>query len=390
MKKTIYDLLNEVTINDAEYEEIELSSLEKDRLKQKILMEVRRMENREKRKQTKARIKKAATGIAAACAVVIGIMGVANPALAKNLISDTFGKLIQNSQGSKDEKEDTEMYTTIGKNAVDVQEELEKNGTGEEYITTAESNGVTISVSDVYCDGYVLYYTATLKTEDEGLKMADWIHTTHKAEAEYLVINGIKIGPTTGTSFEKSADGSFVKTGKIDLLNVVNENGEKLSVDNEKSLVVSCVIKELEGTDANAWDEQGEYMKTGNVTGDWQLRFPVTVDKSQNRVINIDKEQNGIWIINAVKTKAGLILEIETPDFRKAPYNDLYNDPDVGVKDGQGNFLQQITGYREENRDGTAVQQIMVLYDGQTDLTLEVTNKNVDEGQIASIDFKVQ
>lgn len=389
MGKNIYDLLNDVTINDTEYEKIELSFEEKNRQKQRILMEVRRMEHK-KRTQKKTTFKKAAVGIAAACAVMIGIAGATNPALANALFSDTFGKLIQNSQGGKDEKENTEMYTTIGKNAVDVQEEVKKNGKKEEYNTTAENNGVTISVSDIYCDGYFLYYTASLNTEDEGLNMADWIHTTHTPDAEYLLINGVNIGPSTGTSFEKSADGSFVKTGRIDLMNMISNTGEKLFVDQENSFVVSYVLKGLEGADADAWDEQGEYAKTGSVEGEWLLKFPVTIDKSQNKVMSIDKEQNGIRLKNIIKTKAGLVLEIETPDFRKAPYNDPYNDPDIGIKDNQGNFLQHLTGTREENVDGTAFQRIMVLYDGQTDLSLEVTNKNVDDSIISAIDFQVQ
>lgn len=387
MEKSIYDLLNEVKMDEREYEENELSSQEKDRKKQEILKEVRKME-KERNKTTRKKVK--IMGAVAAFAVVIGTAGVANPSLAKELFSNTFGKLIENSKGTKNEEEDTALYTTIGKGAVDVKEEVEKSDNGEAYITTAENNGVSISVSDVYCDGYVLYYTATLKTDDAGLNQADWVHTTKKSEAEYMVVNGVNVGPGTGTSFEKMSDGTFVKTGQIDLMNLTSEDGQLVIFDSIDSFDVDYVLKDLAGSDADAWDEQGEYVETGEVEGEWKLKFPVTVDRSQNEIVSIDKEENGIKLTNAVKTKAGLVLEVETPDFRKEPYNDSYNDPDIAIKDSQGKSLQWLSGSAKENQDGTAIYRIMVLYDGQTDLTLEVTNKNVDGNEIASIDFRIQ
>lgn len=384
MKKSIYDLLNEVKMDEKEYEEMELSSEEKDRKKQEILKEVRTMK-KEKNMTTRKKV----MGAVAACAVVIGTVGFANPSLAKELFSGTFGKLIENSKGTKNEEEDTARYTIIGKNAVDVEAEVQKSDNSEAYITTAEQNGVKISVSDVYCDGYVLYYTTTLQTDDAGLNQADWICTTEKPEAEYVVINGINAGTGTGTSFEKMSDGTFVKTSQIELINLKSEDGQQVLFENENSFDVEYVVKDFAGADADAWDEQGEYVKTGEVAGEWKLKFPVTVDQSQNEIVNIDKEENGIKLTSAVKTKAGLVLEVETPDFRKAPYNDSYNDPDIAIKDSEGNNLQWLSGISKENEDGTATYKIMVLYDGQADLTLEVTNKNVDGEEIASIDFQI-
>ena len=47
-------------------------------------------------------------------------------------------------------------------------------------MTTMENNGVTVSVSDIYCDGYVLYYTASIKTDKGELNQADGIITETK------------------------------------------------------------------------------------------------------------------------------------------------------------------------------------------------------------------
>ena len=61
---------------------------------------------------------------------------------------------------------------------------------------------------------------------------------------------------------------------------------------------------------------------------------------------------------------------------------------EVVVSDG--NPLQWLYGgIYKQNADGTATYKIMVLYENQTDLTFEVTNKNVDGKEIASIDFQI-
>ena len=92
---------------------------------------------------------------------------------------------------------------------------------------------------------------------------------------------------------------------------------------------------------------------------------------------------------SAVKTKAGLVVEVELPDFRKAPYNDPYNDPYVGIKDSEGNWLQWMNQQSDLHEDGTSTMQIMVLYDGEKDLTFEVSTKDEDSAILASIDFQV-
>lgn len=124
--------------------------------------------------------------------------------------------------------------------------------------------------------------------------------------------------------------------------------------------------------------------------GEWKLSFPVTVDRSSNITYQVNKEDHGVKVCDVVKTKAGLVLTIETPDFTKKPYNDPYNDPDLAVVDADGNPLQWLYGgIYKQNADGTATYKIMVLYENQTDLTFEVTNKNVDGKKIASIDFQI-
>lgn len=388
MKKNMYALFNEMKMDFTEYEETELSPLEKESAKQRILREVNRMENRTNKNMKKRYKWKMAAGAAAACAITVGAIGIANPTLAENLFSGTFGKLIDSVQGEKNEEEKTAVYSKIGENSIEAEAELAKQENPEEYILSAEDEGVTISVSDIYCDGYVLYYTASLQTDHEELISADGILTSSKeAGSDQLKIEGTDMSGYTSQAFKKSGDQLFVSANEINLLS--ETNGGAFEAGENQTIIADWTITNLTGSFWNSRDTQGDYENTTRVDGTWHLRFPVTVDTSENETIAINREENGIVIKDAVKTKAGLVVHVHFPDFRKAPYNDPYNDPDVGIKDANGNFLQWMSQKHEENADGTTDSWIMALYNGEKDLALEVTAKDEEQKELANIAFQI-
>ncbi len=382
MEKNIYELLNDVVINENEYEQTEFNDFDKARSKQRVLRKVRALEMKNKKKGRG----KAVAAAAAACAVVIGAVGFTNPALADVVYSNTIGKLIENKIGTKDENE-ANIYKTVAQNSLTAEEEVEKSQKADEYNTSAESGGVTVSISDIYCDGYVIYYTAVLQTDDEGLNQADFI--TAEKGAEALTVNGNEAGGVM-MGFERASDGSYVKSGEIDLIGF-GSDGDTEDYSKADSLEIEYVITNLTGYKDDEWDDNGDYVSTASVDGDWTLKFPVTVDRSENVTYEFNKDDNGVKLCNVVKTKAGLVLTIETPDFTQAPYNDPYNDPEMSVVDENGKALQWFTGgISQENEDGSAVYKIMVLYEGQTNLSLEVTSRDEEQREIASIPFEIK
>ncbi len=382
MEKNIYELVNDVVINEDEYEQTEFSDFDKARSKQRVLRKVRALEMKNKKKGRG----KAVAAAAAACAVVIGAVGFTNPALADVVYSNTIGKLIENKIGTKDENE-ANIYKTVAQNSLTAEEEVAKSQKADEYNTSAESGGVTVSISDIYCDGYVIYYTAVLQTDDEGLNQADFI--TAEKGGEALTVNGNEAGGVM-MGFERASDGSYVKSGEIDLIGFGSEPDIE-DYSKADSLEIDYVITNLTGYKDDEWDDNGDYVSTASVDGDWSLKFPVTVDRSENVSYDLNKEDNGVKLSSVVKTKAGLVLTIETPDFSKAPYNDSYNDPEMAVVDENGNYLQWLSGgVADENEDGTATYKIMVLNEGQTDLTLEVTSRDEEQEVFASIPFEIK
>lgn len=392
MGKNIYGLLNEMKMDFTEYEETELSDPEKEAAKQRILREVNRMENRTGNRMGKKKKRtgkwKIAAGTAAACALTISAIGVANPTLAENMFSNTFGKLIDTVKGKKYEEEKTAIYSKMGEKSVEAKEELAKREEKEEYAISAEDNGVTISVSDIYCDGYVLYYTATLKTDNEGLNQSDGILTSSKdAGSDILKVEGMDMSGCTSQAFQKSDGSVFVSANEINLLS--GTNGGAFQAGENGTVIVDWTITNLTGNLWDRWDAQGEYENTARVNGTWHLRFPVTVDTSENETFAIDRQENEVVVKDAVKTKAGLVVHVHLPDFRKAPYFDPYNDPDIGIKDAEGNFLQWMSQKHEENADGTTESWIMVLYNGEKELSFEVTAKDEAQTKLAEIAFQV-
>ena len=382
MKKNIYQLLNEVEIDIAEYEDQKLSSEEKERHKQKILQEVSRMKESNIRSKKKAKTWKIAAGIAAALAVTIGTVGVTNPVLAQNVWDSVFGKLADNAKGEKDEKEVTDLYTKIGDKAVSVEQELDKQQDKEVYQTTVENNGVTISVSDIYCDGYVLYYTSSLNTSCEGLIQADGIVLETKMGMEQVKIDGLAMSGHS-RAFEKAEDGSYVSVNQINLMS--GAEGNVVWKQEGDTLVVDWTITNVKGKLWDSWDENGDYKVTENIEGEWHLRFPVTVDSSNNETYVIDKEENGIIVKEAIKTKSGLVVHVQLPDFSKEPYY----DPNMAIKDAKGNYLQWMSQREIKKEDGTSESWIMVLYNEEQDLVFEVHTRDEENRGIAEIRFQI-
>ena len=411
MDHKIYDLLNDVEMDLDEYEEKELSSEEKQKIENRLLQEVRTMNKQEERdtekqgtKNRKAQNMKAGKekkgnrktgrkieGIAAAACVAVSAIAIgSNPVAAKALLNNLYEKIIAGSEDEKNADEIKEIYTKIGEESVPA-ESVRAESAGEEVILEAEDAGVKLRVCDIFCDGYKLYYTLELETDNEILiaeevdgVFSDVVSTKEEQTCEVWVGGENESSPF---SFRKQADGTFTSVQDYDFFATLMPK----NYENGDIVPVEIRLKRFEGVDYDNHDETGEYVYTEVVEGEWRLSFPVTVDTSANVVTEINKEDNGVRLVNAVRTKATVNLTIEAPDFSKAPYNDPYNDPEIGIKDAAGNWMTMLGCYDGIKDDGTHVYQITLLDNGEKEFYLEVTEKkNEDAKQIAGIAFQVE
>ena len=109
------------------------------------------------------------------------------------------------------------------------------------YNTSVDVNGVNVSISDIYCDGYIVYYTAVLKTDNGLLNQADFISSGKGSDI--VTVNGKEPGGVR-MSFEKASDGTFVKSGEIDLMDI-GQNTDSFS--DKDTLEVECSMENLTG-----------------------------------------------------------------------------------------------------------------------------------------------
>lgn len=383
MEKNIYGLLNEVEMDLETYEAIELSEKEKESYKRSVLHRIGNT-NSKKRKNTWKKV----VGAAAALAVILGVAGVADPVLAKDIYSALFGKLIAHEKEQVQQGEtmdsDLKKYAIIGKNAKEVSKEDKSAGE-----TTVEKDGITFAVSDVYCDGYHLYYLLSLRTERKDFEKAEYIRLGKNIHGVEFKINGKQVYPDEAGSFEKIEDGLYTSVAQQDLSSLTDVNEQPVDISDAKTFTVEYSIKDqLLG---QYWQQdEMEEITTGTVENTWKLQFSVPVDRSGVKEIVLDQESNGVSLTKASVTKGGLVLEGITPDFSQAPYNDPYNDPAMTLYDADGNMLCEVEGSSTENADGTATFHVHYLYNGEKNLIFKITNKNVDNKTIAAFRFQVQ
>lgn len=382
MDKRIFDLLNDVKVNFNAYEAAELSPNEKKRLKKRVLWEVKQMNRKNRMNGTKRGWKIAGVAAAACMAVSVAAVG-SNPVAARELFSQTFQKIISGTEGEKGGEELKEIYTKIGEESVPAKADESNN------ILVMENSGVTMRVSDIYCDGYMLYYTLEVKTDHPVLtkKSVDGL-STFAGEKDYgacrIMIDGND--ESFPINFKKQADGTFTSVQSYDCYAMENPK----EYNDGDVIPVEIAINTFTGWDYGKHDKSGEYVHTEPVKGEWKLSFGAVVDTSKNVEKKIGKENNGVKIVKAVRTKAALNLELELPDFSAEPFNDKYNDPDIAIVGKDGKDIQWLSNYIKMNKDGSSVMHVTLLDDGGEDYKLVVTNKNGDGRTFADIHFKVE
>lgn len=189
-------------------------------------------------------------------------------------------------------------------------------------------------------------------------------------------------------NFQRGEDGTFAALGEVNLLRYRTNPEIQVDVPEEGTFQMGIHLNYFRSIDYDLHDEDGEYSSLGEVEGDWSLSFPVTIDTSQNVTKTMEQEENGVELSRIVRTGTHVIVEFAMPDMTKAPYNDPYNDPAVLVYRADGAPLPMSEGITLPNEDGTSTWYMTFMYTEDTDLRVEVVNKNVDGSVIASFDVE--
>lgn len=282
---------------------------------------------RRRRKVKMRKSVKIGRGVAAALAAAIigiGTLGYFNPALAAKvpLIGRIFDKIEDDVTYSGD-------YTDKG--AVLTNEDPAGNLDTPRY--SASDQGITLTASEVYCDGYSIFLTVNIKAED-----ADFTHIPEHYTGMYVTDNrtaaGFYIGGTWSVggsspeqlrnTFEGEVIDSHTFAGmlKIDLPEKVEGSGELslningLGYDDDRML-------DAEEITASHWTD-----------GNWNINLPFEVNGTDVKAIEVGEASGNITLNDVVISPYQVIVHTTTPGKQRELTDDrreklLSENPDM-------------------------------------------------------------
>lgn len=353
-------------------EEIEIPKAVEDSLED-AYDKIRRGEVKMKQLQGRKRkrlYQKAGIAAAAAC-MVIALTGIfyANPALAKDIpiLGDVF-KRIQ-------EKRDESPYPDKDKTAYDKIAEHSKPV--EDPTNVAVDQGVTMKVSDAYCDGYDLYFTLSLTTEDEEMNTADRITLLSYREGDpipflaSLAIDGEEVYPSSSMTVNKMDDNVYAALIRVQSMSMPKGTfPEKMSV----SLDVGGVCGQKDGM-----VETGAVSGFKNIDGSWKLAFDARMDTSNNTTAKPQTEKDGFVVEEVTKTPSNMYITLAVP----AEW--AVKNPAEVLMDTAGNRIYGESSRIVEQEDGSWIKYMIFDQTDADQFTLKMYDKNADIGENESV-----
>ncbi|WP_160689769.1 DUF4179 domain-containing protein [Clostridium sp. C2-6-12] len=299
--KDIYELLSDVDIDEDEIDTMEVSDIEKAKVKKHLKISI---------KKNNGWKKKGLIAAVLGCVVIgsVGLVGITNPAYAAEIpiVGDIF-RFLDNGR--------TGVYDKYKENANEIN-------------VTRESNGVAITIKDAIYDGKTLSYTYEIKS-DKDLGESPMI-------CGGLKIKGYKGGMTGGAEVRKIDENTYI--GKDDY-----------SIDEDKDEVICQLnIREIIPTGQN--DSNIE------IKGQWDFDFDLKAIPGNKQLINKGTEKDGVKanIDSITKTSMSFIINYSqvVPDELRKKWFDM--SLEIEVKDDLGNnYKGQGNGGHGNDNDNT-------------------------------------
>ena len=287
--KDIYELLNDVDIDESEIETMDVSEFEKANVKKSLKKSI---------KKNKGWKKKSLVAAALCCVVIgsIGAVGITNPAYAAEIpiVGDIF-RLLDNGR--------TGVYDKYKENANEIN-------------VTKESNGVSITIKDAIFDGKTVSYTYEIKSDK-------YLGESPSADGmPGFSIKGYKGGMSGSSQIKKVGESTYI-------------GQNNMSIDGEKD-EISCKlnIRKVEAT--------GQNDSNIAVDGKWDFDFSLKAIESNKQIINKGTEKDGVKanIDSISKTSMSFIVNYSqvVPEELKKKWFDM--SLEIEIKDNLGNIYK--------------------------------------------------
>ena len=332
-------------------------------LKQALAPEINdreiRVRGRRKGKMRKyGKIGKVAAAAVAAAVIGIGGLGYFNPVLAAKI--PLIGKIFE-------KVEDEIIYSGdySDKGTILTNEDHAGNLDTSDY--SVSEQGITLTASEVYCDGYSIFLTVNIESEDAEFTHIPE-HYTSMNVADNRTAAGFYIGGTwsvDGNSpemlknmFEGQAidDHTFVGMVKMDLAEKVSGSGElNLNVDGL-------------GYDDDRMLDSEEISASHWTDGSWNMVIPFEVNGTDVKVVEVGEKEGNITLDDVVVSPYQVIVHATTPGEQRELTDDmreklLSKDPDMTDAE-----MFEIIGWTYEpcytivfNQDGEVLQPDMEM-----------------------------
>lgn len=270
------------------------------------------------------KVGKSVAAAVAAVAVGIGGLGYFNPVLAAKipLIGKIFEKVEDDATYSGDYTDKATVLTN---------EDSAGNLDTPDY--SVSDKGITLTASEVYCDGYSIFLTVNIEAED-----ADFTHIpehyTGKDAAGNRTAAGFYIDGTwsvNGTSSERLAntfEGEVIDSHTFAGMLKVNL-AEKAAGSGELNLTVSGL-----GYDDDRMLDAEEITASHWTDGDWNMILPFEVNETNVKTIEVGETGGNITLDDVVVSPYQVIVHATTPGKQRELTDDmreklLSEDPDM-------------------------------------------------------------
>ena len=287
--KDIYEILNDVDIDENEIDTMEVSDIEKANVKKYLKKSL---------KKNKGWKKKGLIAVALCCVVIgsVGVVGIRNPAYAAEIpvVGDIF-RFLDNGR--------TGVYEKYKENANEIN-------------ITKESNGVAITIKDAIFDGKTVSYTYEIKSDKD---------LGERPSADGMPgfsIKGYNEGMTGSSQIEKVGENTYI-------------GQNNMSIDGEKD-EISCKlnIRKIEAS--------GQNDSITVVDGKWDFDFNLKALESKKQIINKSTEKDGVKVnVDSIsKTSMSFIVTYSQIVPKELNNKWISMDLDIEIKDDLGNIYK--------------------------------------------------
>jgi hypothetical protein len=287
--KDIYELLNDVDIDEDEMEIMEVSEFEK----KKVKKDLKKLINKNRGWNKK--------GLAAAilCCTIMGGLGaihIINPAYAQGIpiVGDIF-KFLDNGR--------TGVYDKYKENA---------NGID----VTKESNGVSITIKDAIFDGKTISYTYEIESNKDLGENPD-------ISCAGLSVEDYDGGITGSSQVKRVSKNTYVGQDNFTIFDEKNEVNCELNIDNIR------------------FNEKNDSSRTV-ISGQWDFNFNLKAIKNKKLIVNKSTEKEGVKAVIDSITKAPMSFTINYSQIVPKSVSDRWFSMslDLEVKDDLGNIYE--------------------------------------------------